>query len=87
MNVKVQEIFGLHESPKILNNTLALKMNLLSPAMRLTQTTYDLKSFWKNSYADVRKDLRDKYKRHYWPENPYEAIATAKTKKHMMKKV
>ncbi|MCD6172450.1 MAG: ATP-dependent helicase HrpB [Sulfurimonas sp.] len=86
MNVKVQEIFGLHESPKVLNNTLALKMNLLSPAMRLTQTTYDLKSFWENSYSDVRKDLRDKYKRHYWPENPYEAIATAKTKKHMMKK-
>ncbi|MCD4667903.1 MAG: ATP-dependent helicase HrpB, partial [Sulfurimonas sp.] len=86
MNVKVQEIFGLHESPKVLNNTLALKMNLLSPAMRLTQTTYDLKSFWENSYSDVRKDLRDKYKRHYWPENPYEAVATAKTKKHMMSK-
>ncbi|MDQ7061955.1 MAG: ATP-dependent helicase HrpB [Sulfurimonas sp.] len=84
LDVKIQEVFGMKESPKILNNTLALKMNLLSPAMRLTQTTYDLQSFWKNSYADVRKDLRDKYKRHYWPENPYEAVATKKTKKHMM---
>lgn len=85
LSVKIQEVFGLHETPKILNNTVALQMHLLSPAMRLTQTTYDLKSFWDNSYADARKDLRDKYKRHYWPEDPYAAVATKKTKKHMMK--
>lgn len=85
LSVKIQEVFGLHETPKVLNNTIALQMHLLSPAMRLTQTTYDLKSFWDNSYADARKDLRDKYKRHYWPENPYDAVATKKTKKHMMK--
>lgn len=84
LNVKIQEVFGMHDTPKVLNNTIPLKMNLLSPAMQLTQTTYDLKSFWDNSYADARKDLRDKYKRHYWPENPYEAVATKKTKKHMM---
>ena len=84
LNVKIQEVFGMHDTPKVLNNTISLQMNLLSPAMQLTQTTYDLKSFWENSYADVRKDLRDKYKRHYWPENPYEAVATKKTKKHMM---
>ena len=81
--VKIQEMFGLEETPKILNNTLALQIQLLSPAMRPIQITYDLSSFWKNSYAEVRKELRGKYKRHYWPENPYEAIATKKTKKHM----
>ena len=85
MSVKIQEVFGLHESPKVLNNTLALQIHLLTPAMTPMQITYDLKSFWENSYAEVRKEVRGKYKRHYWPEDPFEAIATSKTKKHMMK--
>jgi len=84
LHVKIQEMFGLEETPKILNATIALQIQLLSPAMRPIQITYDLSSFWKNSYSEVRKELRGKYKRHYWPENPYEAIATKKTKKHMM---
>ncbi|MEA2100431.1 MAG: ATP-dependent helicase HrpB [Campylobacterota bacterium] len=84
MSVKIQEVFGLEETPKVLNNTIALKIHLLNPAMRDIQITYDLKSFWENSYSEVRKELRGKYKRHYWPENPYEAIATSQTKKHMM---
>lgn len=84
LHVKLQEMFGLEETPKVLNSTLPLQIQLLSPAMRPIQITYDLKSFWKNSYGDVRKDLRGKYKRHYWPENPYEAVATKHTKKHMM---
>ena len=83
MSVKIQEVFGLHETPKVLNNTIALQIHLLSPAMRPIQITYDLKSFWDNSYEEVRKELRGKYKRHYWPENPFEAVATTKTKKHM----
>ena len=82
--VKIQEMFGLEDSPKVLNGVMPLQIHLLSPAMRPIQITYDLSSFWKNSYAEVRKELRGKYKRHYWPENPYEAIATKKTKKHMM---
>lgn len=85
LHVKIQEMFGLHDTPKVLNATVALQIHLLSPAMRPIQITYDLHSFWENSYAEVRKELRGKYKRHYWPENPYEAVATAKTKKHMMK--
>ena len=84
MRVKIQEVFGLHESPKVLNNTLALQIHLLTPAMTPMQITYDLKSFWENSYAEVRKEVRGKYKRHYWPEDPFEAVATSKTKKHMM---
>jgi len=85
MSVKIQEVFGLHETPKVLNNTIPLQVHLLTPAMTHMQITYDLKSFWENSYAEVRKEVRGKYKRHYWPEDPFEAIATSKTKKHMMK--
>ena len=83
--VKIQEMFGLHETPKILNNKIPLQIHLLSPAKRSIQITYDLKSFWENSYTEVKKELFVKYKRHYWPDNPFEAIATSKTKKHMMK--
>mgnify|MGYP002640531214 CR=1 FL=1 len=85
MSVKIQEVFGLHETPKVLHNTIALQVHLLTPAMSPMQITYDLKSFWENSYGEVRKEVRGKYKRHYWPEDPFEAIATSKTKKHMMK--
>jgi len=87
MSVKIQEVFGLHETPKVLNNTLSLQIHLLTPAMTPMQITYDLKSFWENSYSEVRKEVRGKYKRHYWPEDPFEAIATSKTKKHMMRDI
>jgi len=83
MRVKIQEVFGLKSSPKILDNSMALQLHLLTPAMRPIQITYDLNSFWDSSYFEVRKELRGKYKKHYWPENPLEAIATNRTKKHM----
>jgi len=85
--VKIQEMFGLHETPKILNSSVPLQIHLLSPAKRSIQITYDLKSFWENSYSEVKKELFIKYKRHYWPDDPFEAIATSKTKKHMMKEL
>ena len=78
-------MFGLSVTPKILNNTIALQIHLLSPGLRPIQITNDLKSFWENSYDEVRKELFTKYKRHYWPTNPFEAVATSKTKKHMMR--
>ena len=84
--VKIQEMFGMSETPKVLNNTIPLQIHLLSPALRPIQITYDLKSFWENSYMEVKKELFSKYKKHYWPDNPFEAIATNKTKKNMMKK-
>ena len=84
--VRIQEMFGMIETPKILNNDISLQIHLLSPAQRPIQITNDLKSFWKNSYDEVRKELCGKYKRHYWPLNPFEAIATNKTKKNMIKK-
>jgi ATP-dependent helicase HrpB len=81
--VKIQEVFGMHDTPKVLNGKIALQVHLLSPALRPIQITYDLKSFWENSYDEVKKELFSKYKKHYWPDNPYEAIATNKTKKNM----
>ncbi|XPV69829.1 MAG: ATP-dependent helicase HrpB [Halarcobacter sp.] len=81
--VKIQEMFGLSKTPKILNNSIALQIHLLSPALRPIQITYDLKSFWENSYDEVKKELFSKYKKHYWPDNPFEALATNKTKKNM----
>ena len=83
--VKIQEMFGLSVTPKILNNTIALQIHLLSPALRPIQITNDLKSFWENSYDEVRKELFSKYKKHYWPTNPFEAVATSRTKKNMMR--
>lgn len=79
--VKIQEIFGMSETPKILNNSTTLQIHLLSPALRPIQITYDLKSFWENSYDEVKKELFSKYKKHYWPNNPFDAVATNRTKK------
>ncbi len=83
MKVKIQEVFGLYSTYKVLNNKIPVTIHLLNPANRPIQITKDIKSFWDNSYEEVRKELRGKYKKHYWPQSPYEAIATNKTKKQM----
>jgi len=81
--VRLQEMFGTTETPSVMNGKVKLMLHLLSPAHKPMQITQDLQSFWKNTYADVKKDLRGKYKRHYWPDDPLEAKATSKTKKWM----
>jgi len=81
--VRLQEIFGTKTTPTLLNGKIKLLIHLLSPARRAVQVTQDLESFWENSYTDVRKELRGKYKKHYFPENPLEAVATSKTKRFM----
>ncbi|VAW97381.1 ATP-dependent helicase HrpB [hydrothermal vent metagenome] len=81
--VRLQEVFGLYDTPTVLNGQCKLMMHLLSPARHPMQVTQDLNSFWKTTYHDVKKDLRGKYKRHYWPDDPFTAQATSKTKKHM----
>ncbi len=81
--VKIQEVFSLHQTPMILNNQIPLTIHLLTPAQRPIQITQDLKSFWDNSYEEVRKELRGKYKKHYWPQNPSEAVPTNRVKKNM----
>lgn len=81
--VRLQEMFGTKETPTVLNANVKLMLHLLSPASRPMQMTQDLESFWANTYDEVKKELRGKYKRHYWPDDPLEAQATSKTKKWM----
>ena len=78
--VKLQEMFGCTRHPAILDGRLPVLVHLLSPARRPVQITRDLPGFWSNSYADVRKDLRGRYPKHPWPEDPNGAEATALTR-------
>jgi ATP-dependent helicase HrpB len=73
IEVRMQEVFGLADTPRIGGGRVPITLKLLSPARRPMQITRDLAGFWKGSYADVRKDMRGRYPRHYWPENPLEA--------------
>ncbi len=70
--VRLQECFGMTETPKINNGNNSVLMHLLSPGFKIVQITSDLKSFWDSGYHEVRKDLRMRYKKHFWPENPWE---------------
>lgn len=78
--VRLQELFGLDQHPVVGPDRAPLLIELLSPAGRPVQTTADLPGFWRTSYADVRKDMRGRYPRHPWPENPLEAQATRRVK-------
>jgi len=79
--VRLQEVFGLEESPRIAGGRVPLTFALLSPAHRPVQVTRDLASFWRNAYQDVRKDLRGRYPKHDWPENPLEAVPSRGVRK------
>jgi ATP-dependent helicase HrpB len=68
--VRIQAAFGMRESPRILDGRVPLTMRLLSPANRPVQVTKDLAGFWRSSYRDVRKDMRGRYPKHDWPEDP-----------------
>ena len=76
LSVRLQEVFGLDATPRIGGGRAPVTFKLLSPAHRPVQITRDLASFWRGSYADVRKDMRGRYPKHYWPENPLEAQPT-----------
>jgi ATP-dependent helicase HrpB len=78
--VRLQELFGLQQTPAIAGGRLKLSLHLLSPAGRPVQITSDLVSFWTNTYPEVRKELRGRYPKHVWPDNPLEAAATARAK-------
>jgi ATP-dependent helicase HrpB len=80
---RLQELFGWQETPKILGGEVSLTIHLLSPAMRPLAVTKDLASFWREVYPEVRKEMRGRYPKHYWPEDPFNAEATRKTKKGM----
>ena len=78
--VKLQEMFGCHDSPRLLQGRLPLTLELLSPAGRPAAITQDLGRFWDSGYGEVRRELRGRYPKHPWPEDPRQGIATALTK-------
>jgi len=78
--VRLQELFGLNTHPSIANGAVPLVLELLSPAQRPVQLTRDLPGFWRGSYAAVRSDLRGRYPRHPWPEDPASAMPTRRVK-------
>jgi ATP-dependent helicase HrpB len=79
--VRIQEVFGMTESPRLAGGRAAVTMHLLSPAHRPVQVTQDLAGFWRTSYFDVRKDLRGRYPKHDWPEDPLAATPTKRVKR------
>jgi ATP-dependent helicase HrpB len=77
LQVRLQEMFGLKETPRIAGGRVALRIELLSPARRPLAVTQDLASFWVNAYPSVRSEMRGRYPRHSWPENPLETAPVA----------
>ncbi len=80
LSVRLQEVFGLMETPRLAGGRVPVTMQLLSPAGRPVQRTQDLASFWARGYLDVRKDLKGRYPKHYWPEDPHSATATRRVR-------
>ncbi|MGE8114751.1 ATP-dependent helicase HrpB [Pseudomonas sp. NPDC086566] len=78
--VRLQELFGLADTPRIAQGRQQVKLHLLSPARRPVQVTQDLANFWRTTYAEVKKDLKGRYPKHYWPDDPLVAEATARAK-------
>ncbi|HET9032685.1 MAG TPA: ATP-dependent helicase HrpB [Dokdonella sp.] len=78
--VKLQELFGLAESPRVANGRVAVTLHLLSPAGRPIQVTQDLRGFWERTYPEVRKELKGRYPKHPWPDDPWSAVATHRAK-------
>jgi len=80
LSVRLQEVFGLTTTPRVGGGRVPLLLKLLSPARRPVQVTQDLASFWNTAYHQVRKELKGRYPRHYWPEDPQQAEPTKRVK-------
>ncbi|MBZ4038017.1 ATP-dependent helicase HrpB [Novilysobacter selenitireducens] len=78
--VKLQELFGLADTPRIADGRVPLTLHLLSPAGRPLQVTQDLRGFWERTYPEVRKEMKGRYPRHPWPEDPWSATASHRAK-------
>jgi ATP-dependent helicase HrpB len=76
LSVRLQELFGLTQTPAVAAGRQPLLLKMLSPAGRPVQITRDLISFWNRGYHEVKKDLKGRYPKHYWPDDPYTAQAT-----------
>ncbi len=80
VEVRLQECFGLMQTPRVAGGKVPIVMTLLSPAHRPIQVTKDLAGFWRETYSLVRKDMKGRYPRHYWPEDPFAATPTRKVR-------
>ena len=78
--VKLQELFGLADTPRIAGGRIAVTLHLLSPAQRPIQVTQDLRGFWERTYAEVKKELKGRYPKHPWPDDPWTATPTQRAK-------
>ncbi|WP_296246649.1 ATP-dependent helicase HrpB [uncultured Stenotrophomonas sp.] len=78
--VKLQELFGLADTPRIADGRVPLLLHLLSPGGKPLQVTGDLRNFWQNTYAEVKKEMKGRYPRHPWPDDPWSATATHRAK-------
>jgi len=78
--VKLQELFGLADTPRVADGRVPLTLHLLSPGGRPLQVTQDLRSFWSNTYPEVRKEMKGRYPKHPWPDDPWSATATHRAK-------
>ncbi|HEX6834467.1 MAG TPA: ATP-dependent helicase HrpB [Rudaea sp.] len=78
--VKLQELFGLADTPRIAKGRVAVTLHLLSPAQRPIQVTQDLRGFWERTYPEVKKELKGRYPKHPWPDDPWSATPTARAK-------
>jgi len=79
--VKLQELFGLAATPRLGRHQKPVTISLLAPNGRPVQVTQDLRSFWERTYPEVRKELRGRYPKHPWPEDPRAAQPTARTRR------
>jgi len=79
--VRLQEMFGLADTPRVCWGAVPCTLYLLSPARRPIQVTQDLQGFWNNTYHQVKKELKGRYPKHFWPDNPWEAMPTARIKR------
>jgi ATP-dependent helicase HrpB len=86
LSVRMTELYGLQQHPTVAQQQVPITVELLSPAGRPIQTTQDLPRFWQGSYKEVQKDMKGRYPRHYWPDDPANAQATTRTKKRMNSK-
>jgi ATP-dependent helicase HrpB len=80
LSVRLQEVFGLQDSPRLAGGHIPVLMKLLSPARRPVQVTQDLRSFWQKGYHEVRRELKGRYPKHYWPEDPHQAQPTRRVR-------
>jgi ATP-dependent helicase HrpB len=79
--VKLQEMFGLADTPRVAGGRIAVTLHLLSPAQRPIQVTQDLRGFWERTYSEVKKELKGRYPKHPWPDDPWNAVPTARAKR------